>query len=218
MIEEELLVQRARELGFDEHDRRVRSLLVSSMIDSIVADAQPEEPTEEEAAAFFDENRGYFARTGRLHVRPLRFSAREGESEEDVRARAATAATRLQAGEDVDAVEVEIADPWIVPVPRGLLPATKLREYLGPTPTRRALTLDVGDVSEPVKGGRSWYVLRMVDREAEQTPPLDEVEEEVRAEMRRRAGDRALRSYLEELREEADVRIDPRAIPPPETP
>ncbi len=207
MIEEELLVQRARELGVDQHDRRVRSLLVSSMIDSIVADAQPEEPSRGDVEAFFEENGGYFARTGRLHVRPLRFAKRDGETDEDARARATTASERLRAGEDPTVVERELADAWIVPVPNGLLPATKLREYIGPTPTRHALTLDVGQVGEPVKGGRTWYVVRMIDREPGQTPPLEEVEEEVRAEMLRRAGDDALRSYLNRLRDDADVQV-----------
>jgi len=218
LIEEELLVQRARELGVDRHDRRVRSLLVSSMIDSIVADAQPEEPGRDAVEEFFAENSGYFARTGRLHVRPLRFARREGESEDDVRARANTATERLRAGDDPGAVEAELADPWIVPVPDGLLPPMKLREYLGPTPTHLAATIDAGEVSEPVKGGRTWYVLRMIDREPAYTPPLDEVEEEVRAEMLRRAGDDALRSYLDRLRQRADVRIRPGVTALPESP
>ena len=38
-------------------------------------------------------------------------------------------------------------------------------------------------------------------------PPLDEIREEVRAELRRRAGDAALRAYLDELRARADVRV-----------
>jgi parvulin-like peptidyl-prolyl isomerase len=218
MIEEELLVQRARELGVDEHDRRIRSLLVSSMIDSIVADAQPEEPERSDVEAFFAENSGYFARTGRLHVRPLRFASRDGEDDTGVRARATAASERLQAGADPAEVEAELADPWVVPVPNGLLPATKLREYLGPTPTNLALTLDTGEVSEPVKGGRSWYVLRMIDRDPARTPPLDEVEGEVRSEMLRRAGDNALRAYLDQLRAGADVRIKPGVTAVPERP
>ncbi len=218
MIEEELLVQRARELGIDEHDRRVRSLLVSSMIDSIVADAQPEEPSRADVERFFEENSGYFARTGRIHVRPLRFAKRDGESEEAVRGRATAASESLRAGDAPATVEAELADPWIVPVPNGLLPATKLREYLGPTPTKRALTLETGGVSEPVKGGRTWYVLRMIDQDPARTPPLDEVESEVRVEMLRRAGDNALRSYLDQLRANADVRIKPgvTAVPAPQ--
>lgn len=217
MIEEELLVQRARELGVDQHDRRVRSLLVSSMIDSIVADAQPDEPDEADVVEFFEENSGYFARTGRLHVRPLRFSRRDGETEDDAKARATRATERLRAGEDPTTVETELGDAWVVPVPNGLLPATKLREYIGPTPTNLATTLETGDVSDPIKGGRSWYVLRMIDREPAFTPPLDEVEPEVRAEMLRRAGDDALRAYLDQLRTRADVRIRPgaTALPTP---
>lgn len=218
MIEEELLVQRARELGVDQHDRRVRSLLVSSMIDSIVADAQPEEPSQSDVEEFFEENGGYFARTGRLHVRPLRFAKRDGETDQDARARANKASERLIAGEDTATVEAELADAWVVPVPNGLLPATKLREYIGPTPTNLAATLETGATSEPVKGGRSWYVVRMIDREPAFTPPLDEVEDEVRAEMLRRAGDDALRSYLDQLRDRADVRIRPDAMKLPENP
>lgn len=218
MIEEELLVQRARELGVDQHDRRVRSLLVSSMIDSIVADAQPEEPSQEEVEQFFEDNSGYFARTGRLHVRPLRFAKRDGETDQDTRTRATQASERLKAGSDPATVEAELADAWVVPVPNGLLPATKLREYIGPTPTNLASTLDAGEVGDPVKGGRSWYVIRMIDREPAFTPPLDEVEDEVRAEMLRRAGDDALRSYLNQLRDRADVRIKPGATALPETP
>jgi hypothetical protein len=209
MIEEELLVQRARELGIDEHDRRVRSLLVSAMIDSILADAQPAEPTREEVAQFYRENGGYFTRTGRVHVRPLRFARRDGEDDAGPKRRAEQAAARLRSGDALGAVATELADPWMVPMPDGLLPASKLREYLGPTATLRALDLATGETSEPVQGGRSWFVLQMIDREPEQTPPLEEVEGEVRAEMQRRAGDRALRSYLDGLRERAEVRVRP---------
>ena len=209
LIEEELLVQRARELGIDEHDKRVRSLLVSSMIDSIVADAQPEEPRQSEVEEFFVENSGYFARTGRIHVRALRFAARKGETDEEARERARQARSRLQAGESSKAVEAELADPSIVPVPGGLLPPAKLREYLGPTATNAALGLEQGDIGEPIKAGRNWYVLEIIDREPGRTPPLEEVESEVRAEMFRRAGDNALRQYLENLRDRADVWVRP---------
>lgn len=205
LIEEELLVQRARELGVDQHDRRVRSLLVRQMIDSVVADAQPDEPSRAEIEEFYAEHHRYFARTGRLALAPLRFAKREGETEEQTRARADQAAARLRAGEDATRVRTELADPWIIPYPRGLLPATKVREYLGPTPTRKALTLREGDVSDPVRGGAAWYVLELLAKEDAATPPLERVEKEVRTEMQRRAGDRALRTYLDDLRNGGDV-------------
>lgn len=205
LIEEELLVQRARDLGVDQHDRRVRALLVRQMIDSIVADAQPDEPSQADVEQFYQENHRYFARTGRLAIEPLRFAKRKTETEEQSRARAEEAARRLRAGEERQQVSTELADPWIIPYPRGLLPATKVREYLGPTPTRKALTLREGEVSDPVRGGAAWYVLDLVAKEEPAIPPLERVEKEVRTEMQRRAGDRALRTYLDDLRDGGDV-------------
>jgi hypothetical protein len=54
-----------------------------------------------------------------------------------------------------------------------------------------------------------FHVLELVEREPDRLPPLDEILEEVRADYRRRRGDRALRSYLDELRRQADVRLAP---------
>lgn len=207
LIEEELLVQRARELGVDQHDRRVRSLLVRQMIDSIVADAQPEEPTAQQLAAFYAENGSYFARTGRLWLDPLRFKAREGESDTDAAARAALATAKLRAGSPAGEIRTSLADPSIIPFPQGMLPPAKIREYLGPSPTRAALKLQPGEVSDPIRGGSAYYVLRMVDTVPGSRPQLAEVEKEVRTEMQRRAGDTALRSYLDDLRERGSVRI-----------
>jgi hypothetical protein len=207
LIEEELLVQRARELGVDQHDRRVRSLLVRQMIDSIVADAQPDEPSRRELEAFYGKNQNYFARTGRIWVDPLRFTARPGKPAPEALERAREATERLRDGDDPAKVKQGLADPWIIPFPRGLLPPTKLREYLGPTPTRKALTLGDGEVSDPVRGGSAYYVLRLIEATPGHVPPLVQVEKEVRSEMQRRAGDTALRSYLDDLRARGDVRV-----------
>ena len=209
LIEEELLVQRARELGVDQHDRRVRALLVRQMIDSIVADAQPDEPTPDELKDFYNENKNYFARTGRIWVDPLRFAKREGESETDAAERAQQAASALRTGTAVNKVRADLADRSIIPFPQGMLPPAKVREYLGPSPARAAIRLKPGEISDPIRGGSAYYVLRMVDAEPGIHPPLTEVEKEVRTEMQRRAGDIALRSYLDDLRERGDVRISP---------
>ena len=209
LIEEELLVQRARELGVDQHDRRVRALLVRQMIDYIVADAQPEEPSGKQLADFYEENRTYFARTGRLWVDPMRFDARDGESDTEAAARAAQATAQLRAGAAPADVRDALADPSIIPFPQGMLPPAKIREYLGPSPTRAALRLEPGAISDPIRGGSAYYVLRMVDAQPGIQPPLSEVEKEVRTEMQRRAGDTALRSYLDDLRERGTVRLSP---------
>lgn len=207
LIEEELLVQRAQALGLDRSDPVVRNTLVSAMIESIVAGVGQQEPDPEEVERFYRENREFFARTDRYWVRQLRFPVERGVdgAEEAARARAEEAARRLRAGESLDEVGRDLEAGGIVPLPDGYLPAAKLREYLGPTPALAATQLETGQVSDPVRGGSAWHVLQMVERVTSPPRPLEAVEPQVRAEMRRRAGDESLRRYLDQLRAEADV-------------
>ena len=207
LIEEELLVQRARELGFDQHDGRVRSLLVSSMIESIVAEVGELEPTDGEMEAFYQENADFFARTGRVWIRQVQVGVNHGRTDEQALELAQAAVLRLRNAEDIEVVASKLGDTPVAPLPDGFLPASQLREYLGPTPARRALELAPGQVSDPVRGGSSYHVLQMVAREPAHVLPLASVASQVRAEMQRRAGDAALRAYLDDLRSRADIRL-----------
>ena len=95
----------------------------------------------------------------------------------------------------------------MAPVPRDLLPIAKLSEYLGPTAARAAQALDVGAASDPQRSASGITCCVLLDRAPGFAPALADVSEEVRAELRRRAGERALRSYLDDLRAQADVRV-----------
>jgi hypothetical protein len=207
LVDEELLVQRGLELGLARHDRRVRGDIVSAVIQVAISQADAREPDAEEVRAFYAEHRDYFAHTGRSLVRQLLVRGPPKREDAEAEARAREASRRLRAGEDFAAVNAALGDPQIAPLPADYLPATKLREYLGPTATRAALELEPGGVSDPVRSAAGRHVLLLVDREAGRVPPLPEIEAEVRAELRRRAGDRALRAYLDELRTRADLRI-----------
>ena len=207
MLEEELLVQRGLELGLARHDRRVRGDLVAAVIELVVSQADAEEPDTEEVRAFYEGNRDYFARSERLLVRSLWVRGEPRRPEAEAAERAREAARRLRDGEAWEAVEAALADPQVAPLPRDLLPAAKLREYLGPTAARAAAALAVGEVSDPQRTAGGYRVVQLVERAPGFAPPLAEIEDEVRAELRRRAGDRALREYLAGLRGEADVRV-----------
>jgi parvulin-like peptidyl-prolyl isomerase len=207
LIEEELLVQRAVDLGLDVSDRTVRNGLVSAMIEMIVSGVGQPEFTTREVEDFYRENRDFFARTDRLWVRQLRFAANGNQDEAEALERARRAAARLRQGQKIEDVAAERGGSSRFPLPDGLLPASKLREYLGPTPTREAMELATGEVSDPVRGGSAYYVLQMVERVEAPVLPLSAVEPQVRAEMRRRVGDESLRSYLDMLRDRAEVRL-----------
>ena len=205
MIDEELLVQRALDLGLARVDRRVRANLVSSLIASVTAEAETEEPDAGELSEFYEAESGFFTQPGRLHVRQAFFRVRDAEDDAAARERAEAAVVRLRAGEALEVVSAELADPQISPVPDGMLPAQKLLEYVGPTALRVALELEDGAFSDPVRSGSGYHVLLRVASEPAVLPELETIRDLVRAEWTRRAGDRALRDYLDELRDDARI-------------
>src|SRR5262245_12405449 len=208
LIEEELLVQHALALGLARSDRRVRGDLVSAVLDSIAAASDGYSPGDDEVRAFYAENRDFFAGPGRLWVRQV-FVAVDGAGEEAARGRARRAAERLRAGEGIEVVRSELGSPEVAPLPDSLLPPAKLREYLGPTALLTALDLAPGATSEPVRSAQGYHVLELVEREPGGAAPLEEIAPQVRAEVRRRAGDRMLRERLDQLRADADVVVAP---------
>jgi len=211
LIEEELLVQRAVELGLDLKDKSVRNRLVRAMIETIVSGVDQRQFTDEEVEAFFLKNRDFFSGAGRVWVRSLRFAASEEHSDMEALASAREASARLRQGESIETVTEALGVSSSPSMPEGMLPPAKVREYLGPTPTRAALDLNAGEVSDPVRGGSAYFVLKMVARTPPSSPSFAAVEPQVRAEMRKRAGDEQLMAYLNMLRNRAEIRL-----PPPE--
>ena len=156
--------------------------------------------------AFYAENRGYFERPARARVRSLFFAPGA-----DGAARAAAARAALERGEAFESVRERLADRDLAALPDAALPASKLVDYLGPAAAEAALALEPGRTSDPVATPAGHYLLRALEREPARAPPFEQVRPQVEAEYARRAGDRALREYLERLRDEADVRLSPSA-------
>ena len=199
MIEEELLVQRGVEVGLLESDKRTRAALVNGMVSMTTTAAEAKAPTENELAEFFQENIDYFTPTGRIRARQLVVKG------EDAGGRALAAYQRLVAGESFQAVEQEFGTAVALSVPDSLLPPAKLREYLGPAATQMLMVQSVGFVSEPQPMDTGFRILQLVDKEVGQAPAQEAIREQLEAEFVRRAGDNALREYLEWLKDRADI-------------
>lgn len=112
---------------------------------------------------------------------------------------------RWRAGEGFAELREALADYEVLLVPDAMLPALKLREYLGPTALKVAMALETGAISEPVRSGMGTHVIQLLDRERAYTPPFEEIREQVAKEWRRKLGDRALRAYLDGLRDDIEV-------------
>jgi parvulin-like peptidyl-prolyl isomerase len=205
LIDEELLVQRALELGLARRERRLRADLTGAVIASVVAAAEDGAPEEAELRAFYDQNRGFFRRLGRVHVRQVFVRAHGADSDAALQ-RARELERRWKEGAEYADVAA-LGDAPLPPLPDAPIPVPKLRDYLGPTAARTALELAPGEISEPIRSGDGFHVLKLLERQENATPPYDEIRAQVAAEFRRRQGETALRRYLDDLRDRSEITV-----------
>ena len=201
LIEEKLLIQRGIELGLPWSESGVSKSLVNAMIDTIIAEAGTSVPTDKELENFLRENRDYFQPAPRLRVRQMVFRG------ENAAGRASLAYRRLQT-ENWQVVAANLADRSLPELPGSLLPQSKLRDYLGAELSARAMAIKPGAISEPVATAAGYSLLQVLGHEVAASPTLQQIRKQVLQEYQRRASDRALRDYLDKLREESSVVID----------
>jgi parvulin-like peptidyl-prolyl isomerase len=180
LIDEELLAQHGVALGLVEQDRRLRGQLVQQVMQTAIAAAAEREYGEAELRAFYGKHRDLFTAPARLRVAALRIDAQGRRS------------------------------AFVPPLPDAALPPSELRTYLGPTLARAALELRPGESSEPIAQGDGRVVLELLASEPGAAPAFESVREQVRAEQRRQADERAVRDLLGRLREDNRVVLDDR--------
>ena len=102
MIEEELLIKRAIDLGMLENNPMARGTIVQQMIKNIISEGSRTAPEEKELIKFFEENIGFFTKANRLRVRQVYFS--QVDFGDKVLEEAKNAFTRLMDGENFEQV------------------------------------------------------------------------------------------------------------------
>ncbi len=196
LIDEELLLQHAIEIGLASQLRQVRGSLVRALLDSHIAAAGLTPPDAKTLAAFFATQAAFFKRPDELRVKVLRYTdaALANALVRDLRADgpAALLASTARHGQRM-------------PVPDAWLPATRLRQYLGDQLSEHTLALAAGEVADPLPVDEAWYVIYVLQRRAGQLPELGSIRAEVESEYLRRQAERSLQATVAELRKEKRV-------------
>ena len=192
LIDQELLIDRAIELGLPERDPQIRNQLATAMIDFLVTQAQDAaaSPTEEALQGFYEEEAFRFQRHPRFRVDHA-FVA--GTSERD-RHRA----ERLRAADDLSD-----GDPSI-PLPAGPLLLKEIEQRVGPSTAARVAALEVGDTAI-VETPSGYHVVRLLERFEGEMPPFEQVKDVVRAAYLRAQSEKAVREFLELARKRSDI-------------
>ena len=209
LIDEELLVQHALRTGALRTDPRVRADLVAGVASVVTAEHDDAQPDDVALAAFYEANRARFVEPGRTRVRQIFFRVAALGDAADAEARARAAVDRLRAGEPFAPLRDALGDPEPSPLPDTPLRAAEMREFLGPTVARTILGLAVDAVSDPIRSGTGFHVVQVVERAPDTAPPLSEIRDTVVSAYQQSRSEAALRAYLDDLRQQADIEIRP---------
>ncbi len=164
MIDEELRVQRAVELGLHLSDPRVRMELASAVSEACTASIEREALSEGALRAYFAERQEYFAGRGALRLRQLWAAAVAGNLG-DALARARAAAKLLRETQAIETVRALTATSELGSgADQPVLPLDLTAQLSGKA-LHTVLTMQPGDVSEPVRASDGFYVFQLLARE-----------------------------------------------------
>ena len=203
IIDEELLLRRALELGLAESDPPSRKAIVNAMLQFSVADAAKLEPTDDELRKFYADRPKLIAPQPLITVRAVSIDQTELD-------RAKKFAEAVQAGKDFKTA-TDLAGATPILLPNGPIIPSKIAEYAGPTIRDTALQLSIGRTAGPIPIGRRVVFVHVIDRAEVPPPPLEEVRAVVAEEWRKRKTEEAFEAYVKDLRSRARITYAPTA-------
>jgi hypothetical protein len=203
LVDEELLVQRAIEVGLVDSDRGIRKALARATIDRALREGAARAPSEAELRAFHAAHAALFGVPRSVRVRAISFHA--GQNTDDVLHRAQQVAAAIAEGLSFDDARARFGDSPALPIANALLPEPVLRREIGPALADAALALAPGSVSAPLRVGSSAYLLQVTADAPARTLDFDLARNRVEAEWTRRRGDESLAHFLSTLRSAARI-------------
>lgn len=203
MIDEELLIQRAAELGILRRDSNVRVAIIQAMEKSILNEARGRSFSEEEIQAFYRDNTTLFAEPRRLQLEEVVVSDPErAPSLTTLFAEGATGRALAAANNDVSLTRLP-------PVPLSL---DALDRRYPQDVLARLENADEGDVLIH-ESDRGIHIIRILRVVAAREPPFDEIRLSVLNEMQLQYQNVAYNEYLVWLRQRAEIRKNERPSP-----
>lgn len=210
LIDEELLLQHGIALGLDRSEPSARRAIVSAVIDTLTT-AEMRDPDRSELEAFYRDYGKTLVRAGAVQVE-VAFVAVGAIAEDDAKQRAIEIARRARAGESLAALAAALGQPLDPSLPAGPTNFDALRDRFGNVVVQALARLAPGEISDPVRAMDGYWVTRLVAREPDVVPPLDDVADAVQQAWVQHEHDALLTREIERLRKQADVTITDAAL------
>ena len=200
MIEEELLIQRAKDLGLFSTNTMIRGTIVQQMINMVISENSLDIVSNSELESFYKENKGFFTNADRLRLKQIYFSEEKGTALE----RAENFYLELIQGKKADQIDAE-GDKSALEIPDTLMTLAKVREYIGPSLMQVAKMLQPGEFTSPKKVIGGYKIIILLERRDASPPKFEFIRERVKSEYQKRKDDQALRDYLNKLKKRYEI-------------
>lgn len=195
MIEEELLIRRAVDLGLLNTNTIIRGTIIQQVINSIISDNALKPITEKQLRQFYEENKSFFSSATKLRIRQLYF---KGINEVSLK-RAHESYLALKKEKSFDEILIN-SDKTTIQIPDTLMTLAKVREYVGPSMMNLAKILKPGEFTSPKKVSTGYKIIFLVDRQDTKAPDFNLARNQIKSEFSKRRDDTSLRYYLDNLK------------------
>ena len=198
LIDDELILQRAEELGILQADPGIRKLLARSAIDTVVRESQALLIKEPELIAFYNDHQAVFQQPQRITLQAAQFDDLE---------MANISRNAVLLGDSLKKT-VSLGGGKILPIPVSPLPKHMLIRYLGISLTDLALGLSATQISQPIVQGDNIYLLQVIENQPATLMPFEQIRETVMTELVSRQRRDSLTTTLEELKQTASIQLN----------
>ncbi|HXS80115.1 MAG TPA: SurA N-terminal domain-containing protein [Gammaproteobacteria bacterium] len=159
------------------------------------------EVTDEQLRKTYEEERARFETPEQRRARHILISVPEGQ-DDAAQATAEGVVARLRGGEDFAAVAAEVSADAGTKAQGGELPWLARGQLAGPFEDA-LFALQVGEISEPVRGDDGFHIIRLDEVRAGEVQPFEAVREEIASETKTREGENEFYDRANKLGEEA---------------
>ena len=198
LIDEEVILQHALNIGLARSDPMARKNLVQALMRSTALLTDYETDTQK-LETFFKENKHLFVAPRMVRVKVL--TTDKVKTADTFRQAMINGETFDAAGRHLGLNEKDLPDD---------IPLGKAADYLGGKARDRLATLKEGEIIGPIKSGSEsdrQYMFIWLMKATRLDVEFNEVAEIVKAEWQRRQEEKAFETYLSNLRQTADIRL-----------
>ena len=199
LVDDELILQRAEDLGILQADPGIRKLLARSAIKNITNDTKNLPVDKSALRAFYESHQAIFEESSRTTLKAFKFNTLE---------QASNARNHKLTGGQLDEVIGLIEGAQRVDIPLSPLPEHMLRRYLGVGLSSKIIGLAEGELSQPIRQKGDVYLVQILRVEPATMRDFELVRNEIATEIKSRARDRALKNELVRLKQAANIEVN----------